>query len=280
METKFLSTLKLAHINSWDWNLETRDLYLVNASDIEEMQRISPLMAMPSVTIPNYPDILFEKNLVSPEDAYLVRKYEKLILDADVNEEFSFRLPFKTIDNHTIWLQFFGIITQNKNNKACRAIGYYTDVTKQIEIAKKAYDFDAVQEVYDNIYATVLFGLSADYSNVFWIDLDSEEFKPIRLDPVSEKMIGPLIEKVSTYQDLLKYYIRHFVVEDDQEKLQFLLDPQQVTNHLRDKQIYTCNYRSERMGETVYCQVKIARGTISHLRPCTDGSQINQASVP
>lgn len=271
METKFLSTLKLAHVNSWDWNLDTRELHLINTSDIEKMKMISPLMAMESAVIPNYPDILFEKHLVNPEDEPLIRKYENMILNSPLEEEFSFRLPFKTIDGDTVWLQFFGIVTQSNDNKANRAIGYYTDITKQIEIAKKNYGFDAVQDAYDNIYATVLLGLSADYSNVFWINLDTEDYKPIRLDELSDKLVGSLIDKAHTYKDILGYYINHFVIPEDQEKFAFLLNTDQVKQRIADSDIYTLDYRSERMGEIVYCQMKLAKGSDKHKNTITIG---------
>lgn len=268
MDTKFRATLKLAHINSWDWDLETKELHLINVADLEEMRKISPRMAMESVVISNYPEVLFEKNLVKLENEHLVRKYEKLILDANVGDEVSFRLPFNTRDNDTVWLQFFCVIT---DNKAKRAMGYYTAVDKQIEIARVAYDFDAIHEAYDNVYSEVLLGLCADYSNVFWVDLATEGFRAIRLDSTSQALVGSLLDKTESYRDIVYYYIKHFVYEEDQEKLMFLLDPVQIQEVLKNRKIFTCDYRSARMNELVYCQVKVAKGNNRHSNTITIG---------
>ena len=260
---KLITTLKLAGINSWEWDLQTRNLYLINASGAEVMGQISPLMAAETAVVPNYPDILLQKGIIEGSAIEMVSSYTRLIYMAAHDQEVSFRIPFRTMQSRAIvWIQFVGIVKRDREGNPDRAIGYYMDVTAQMTGAGKTFSVEEMMKVEreKQNYIMMINGLTAEYANVFFIDLNADTYTPFRMNEVTKKLIENQIYSTFSFRQIMSYYIDHYVIEDDRDMLRDILEPDKVREYLKDNNYININYRSERLGEIVYCQVKLACG--------------------
>ncbi|MDO4960920.1 MAG: sensor domain-containing diguanylate cyclase [Eubacteriales bacterium] len=260
-------TLKIAHLNGWEWDLKSKVLSLINTSEAECMARISPLMAAETSVIPHYPEILIQKGIISDSGIDMVRNYTHMIYTAGIGEQYSFRLPFRTMDGEVIWLQFNGVTFRDENGEPDIAIGTYINVTSLYENAERGYSMEDMlsSEVEKQKYIMMINGLTIDYSTVFFYDLNNDTYTPFRSDEVISKLLQERISRALHFTDVLSYYIENFVYEEDRDMMRLLIDPENIRQYLKDTNYFNLNYRSERLGELVYCQLKIACGNSSSI---------------
>ena len=262
VQKKLLATLKLARMNSWEWDLKTRTIYMINAADPEVMGRISPLMAAETAVVPNYPQILMDRGIIEGVGVPMVEKYTKMIYQAEEGVEYSFRLPFKTMTRETVWIQFVGVTTRDAQGQPDTAIGYYTDVTAAVGGDARQYsarELLAVEQEKQD-YMLMVDGLTVDYANVMFADLDGDTYMPFRMNDITETLVGNPMSTISSFRQMIGYYIDHYVVEEDREVMRAALQPDRIRELLQENHYFNINYRSERLGEMVYCQLKVASG--------------------
>ena len=263
LDKKLLNILKLCHMNFWEWDLKTKVLTIVNVADKETMGKISPLMAQEKAVIPNYPKVLIDKGIIKGNAIELVDEYEMMIYHAENGENVSFRIPFTNADGLNTWIQFKGTVYLDDEGKPDTASGYYSDITAQLD-ASSTSDLEKLFEIENrnNQYMNVIKGLTLEYANVFMVNLDDESYVPFRINDITNKMVRSALESQHSYKEVVSYYIQKFVIEEDRESMQCLVNPVQIKEMLRDKGYFNINYRSFREGEVVYCQAKVALGNV------------------
>ncbi len=165
LNDKLMTTLHMARLNSWDWDLVRHELTLMNVADRESMSRISPLLGQEKAVIPNYPNVLLEKNLIVPGHEDEIWEYTSWIYSCQNQEQISFVLPFRSTrrPGEEIWLQFTGVVTWGKNGTPARAMGFYVDVTdERIHSNQNAQELRIMELLRDQSLYDLTINLSKD----------------------------------------------------------------------------------------------------------------------
>lgn len=101
--------------------------------------------------------------------------------------------------------------------------------------------------------------LAADYTCVFLIDLDTDEFKAYRYD---EDIVATFPNKSYdnlTYTDALQHFLKYFVIPEEREKLQKFTSIQGMSNLLSKKKSATITYKTSYKGYEEYFEAKIVK---------------------
>lgn len=261
IKTRLLTTLRLAHMNSWEWNLKTKELELINVSDAENMGRISPLMAKEVSVVPNYPEILQQKGIIKGNAINMVMEYQQKIYHAKNHERVSFRIPFTTMDGEEIWIHFTGEVLRDAEDRPDHAVGFYRNVTRELEDAKAMSLEDLLELRHEKQhYLTLINGLTAEYTKVFFADIEQDTYLSFRLDDFNETLGKIKLEQISSYRQLMQLYVQQVVYSEDRYLWNCLLHPQEIQEHLKEKNYFNINYRAVQGENLLYCQAKIAGG--------------------
>lgn len=261
IKARFLTTLRLAHMNSWEWNLKTKELELINVSDAETMGRISPLMAKEVSLVPNYPEILLQKGIIRGNAMNMVMEYQQKVYHAKDHEKVSFRIPFTTTDGEDVWIHFTGEVLHDAHGNPDHAIGFYRDVTKELQDAKTMSTDDLLALRHEKQhYLTLINGLTAEYTEVFFANIQADTYISFRLHTFNEMLGAWRLEQISSYRQLIRLYIQEIVYPEDRYLWNCLLDTEEIQQRLQERNYFNINYRTMQGDDLIYCQAKIAGG--------------------
>lgn len=101
--------------------------------------------------------------------------------------------------------------------------------------------------------------LSTDYNQVCYFDLVTDRGGPLRVHVCRYGIVDEVFNPNRAVQDDLKRYIRLCVHEEDRELMYQAISPEHLREVLREKQIYTMNYRTNCAGHIHHFQLKAVR---------------------
>ena len=99
----------------------------------------------------------------------------------------------------------------------------------------------------------LLQALSLDFTQVCFLEPDTGMLVPVRTD---KDKLDNIFEKKISLEESMTHYIEEWVYEEDREMLRHAVSLDTLRNELRDKQIYSVNYRKRQDGEFIYFQIK------------------------
>ena len=129
---KLESALRLAGINSWDWDMQNNNVYLVNAFQSERLSAIHEKLGQERAVVQNFPECIFGQSYIPEEYHEELRTALESIQKGKNKENICVELPFLVKEEY-IWLRFSCEIVCDETGIPVRAIGYYTDITEQKE---------------------------------------------------------------------------------------------------------------------------------------------------
>lgn len=135
-EERYALAQRAASIGSWDWNIETNEVYW--------SEEIEPLFGFKKGTFNGTYEAFIE--LVYPDDRQTITDavHQSLYNNADYKVEHRIIAPDKSIR----WFQGSGDVHYNKNGKPKRLIGVVMDITEQKKAEEK------IQEQYKHLQAS------------------------------------------------------------------------------------------------------------------------------
>lgn len=128
---KLESTLRLAGINSWDWDLNSDVLTLLNIVSNDQVIRIHEKMKPGQVFVHKFSDILTNGNYIASGYEARLQAYLEKVYNGKEKDHFCFELPVRTKDHDIIWFHISCEIVCDQDNKPVHIIGCYTDITAQ-----------------------------------------------------------------------------------------------------------------------------------------------------
>jgi diguanylate cyclase (GGDEF)-like protein len=215
LNEKLLSTLQMASLNSWEWDLQKNELKVINTSGQEEFAKISSKLIKDRNVFPFSAETMFEKHLIEPGYEPEVRKHVFHIFECSDQERVAFDIPFRLRDGGKLWLTFTGQVHCAPDGRPVRVIGFYKNITesrkKDEELQRKA-EHDALTGLYNRYYAVpwiedYLKSHNAKQSALAMIDLDhfkdiNDTFGHVRGDEVITD-IARKVEKVFRESDIV-----------------------------------------------------------------------------
>ena len=99
----------------------------------------------------------------------------------------------------------------------------------------------------------LLQALSLDFTQVCFLEPDTGMLVPVRTD---KDKLDNIFENKISLKESMEHYIEEWVYEEDREMLRHATSLDTLRNELRDKQIYSVNYRKRQDGEIIYFQIK------------------------
>ena len=123
------STLRLAGINSWDWNLKKNTLSLINASRSSRLAQIHHKLGDEKALVVDFPNEFLKRDFV--EDIYSDQIKERFDKIQKGEESSIFEVPFKTRNGETIWIRISYENVYDEKGDPIHAVGYYADISEQ-----------------------------------------------------------------------------------------------------------------------------------------------------
>jgi signal transduction histidine kinase/ActR/RegA family two-component response regulator len=106
----------------------------------------------------------------------------------------------------------------------------------------------------------LLFALSREYGNVYFVDLDQNNFEVYRMNNFVPISVQKAIKESKKYYDYcISAYIEENVYKSDQPMMTNALSAKNIKEELKHKDYFVCNYRVLRNQEIIYYQVKCIR---------------------
>ena len=175
----------------------------------------------------------------SPE--YLLQCYEKGVLDPCYD--------FWIQDGSGRWIYAHKIFVITKN-----------EMTGDIVALALIKDHSEIREKQDqNIkQMEMIQALSADYANVYWVNLTKDTVQAFRMSNQIIKNFGNRFQEGS-YINLIRYYADASVYEPDREMLLAYSAPEHLMKVLEKESSCALNYRVMRDGEIEYYRMTVSR---------------------
>jgi len=175
-------------------------------------------------------------SFVHPDDLELSRKYYLETMRRR-RKLFSIENRFRTKDGSYKWFRVIGCPIKEENG--VRALyGAAIDIEEE----KK-------NEIENSRYTAIVEALSSEYSDVFWLDLETDRSIALKAKGV---VIKDYMNHVRSYSKVMDDYISRFVHEDDKTSALWNLSAENILDKIRSR------------GEFVYTYRVIYEGKIKH----------------
>lgn len=102
----------------------------------------------------------------------------------------------------------------------------------------------------------VLMALADDYSSVYYVNLQTDELKPYRLDSKMRKRYQSLYDESITYRAAYELYVNDVVYEEDQKEMRNFGSPDSIRKRLSGRKNIRKQYRCTINGKVEYFQAK------------------------
>ena len=99
----------------------------------------------------------------------------------------------------------------------------------------------------------LLQALSLDFTQVCFLEPDTGMLVPVRTD---KGKLDNIFENKISLEKSMEHYIEEWVYEEDREMLRHATSLDTIQSELRNRQIYSVNYRKRQDGELIYFQIK------------------------
>lgn len=176
---------------------------------------------------------------VVEEDRELLRNSIRTLKKAGDTVNVAYRVRHKNGDI----LHIMGNIKLYEENGELLCQRFLVDVTEQKLQERK----DKKRQM------ELLQALSLDFTQVCFLEPDTGMLVPVRTD---KGKLDNIFENKISLEESMAHYIEEWVYEEDREMLRHAVSLDTLRNELRDKQIYSVNYRKRQDGEFIYFQIK------------------------
>jgi signal transduction histidine kinase/ActR/RegA family two-component response regulator len=156
-----------------------------------------------------------------------------------------------------------------------RQQGRFAGILVAVNLNKNTKDVSIIRSVSTFIYSeierlranetddyqnkAVIDALSADYSSIFYVNLETDEFRPYRYDEYLIEKYGLHYNLVEGYDDAISAYARDFISEEDRNDMLEFLSRDNLKKVLYDKRTFSRQFVQVIDGVSFYYETKIAR---------------------
>lgn len=192
-------------------------------------------------------------NMLHPDDKVIAGQYQELIKE-ESSEVINTTFRIKVKNGYT-WV-----------SDACRLVkveddtffqGSLTDITEFVN--KRKEQEEALREQF-----IVFDSLARDFKNVYWVDLENEKARILKLDATYVDVPGKKDHREFLIDDVVKKWIDSIVYVDDRDKIRNTLTIKNVKEVFKTEDQLVGNYRSLVNGEIHYYQYKITKSATNN----------------
>ena len=123
--------MRLANINSWEWNIQDSTLKLYKTGAENALNKIEPKLGQQETTIENFPAQVLKSRFLEAASKENFARYIREIKDGYNGKINKSELAIKTPPGNTVWLEVGSETIRDEEGNALKAIGYYTDITEE-----------------------------------------------------------------------------------------------------------------------------------------------------
>ena len=125
------SILKQAGLNCWDWDFERNTLILTNVVQNVELTATYGPFCSGMVTVMDFPERIFENFCLQESGRERYRRFTEEVKNGKNRESHTCEVPVRVRGGKTVWVRVGCETIRDEEGRPVRAVGYYTDVTKQ-----------------------------------------------------------------------------------------------------------------------------------------------------
>lgn len=125
------SILKQAGLNCWDWDFEKNTLVLTNVVQNVEMIGTYQCFRSGVVTVTDFPERVFADFCLQESGRERYRRFVEEVRSGENCESHTCEVPVRVRGGKTVWVRVGCETIRDEEGRPVRAVGYYTDVTKQ-----------------------------------------------------------------------------------------------------------------------------------------------------
>lgn len=185
---------------------------------------------------------------IHPDDRERVMKHFRQSIrttsEGIVHDE-TFRLRRK--NGQYVWYHTLGRIENLPGNER-RLFGIITDITADKQLEAQRNQLEQNLEIIE--------ALAADYSSVYYIDLDTEELTPYSMNEETERAISKVIRSSKSYPEAFLAYVNQFVYEPDKEMVLREGRRKNVIKYLIENNAFSIVFRGLDEGLVSFCEMK------------------------
>lgn len=111
--------------------------------------------------------------------------------------------------------------------------------------------------------------LSSNYEAIYFIDFDNDVIEPYRQSEKIKKLLGAHFEERPTYTSAFNIYINTLLDEQERDNIKKIADKDYIISKLRDRPVFSYDYKYEYNGKTSYYRFKISK--------VDEGEEVHQA---
>ena len=201
------------------------------------------------------------RGIVHPDDLGRVEAYidHQIANDAQELDYVEYRIIRK--DGEICWVEDFGHLVHDETEGDLFYV-FVSDVTERIRkqnrervIQQEKIDAASNREMQ---YLKMVQALSADYANVYWVNLTTDTVQAFRMSNTIVQNFGNRFQRGS-YRDLILYYADASVYAPDREMFLAYALPKRLMKMLETESSCSVNYRVMRDGEIEYYRMSVSR---------------------
>ena len=102
----------------------------------------------------------------------------------------------------------------------------------------------------------VVNALIRNFNSVYYVDIDTEQVYPYKINPAVRSMLNNLLDSIPLYSDLMKEYIDKTVVNEEKETTLMETSLDNLREQFKIKNSYQYDYSIVRDGGIAYCRAK------------------------
>ena len=187
--------------------------------------------------------------IVHPADKErAMNAFDTVIHDRTGKTPYEVTYRIKAADGSYIWLKSSGRIIL-RNDGMRELFGMSVDVSDQM--AKEREQQDRLQSNLEIIGA-----LAADYSSVYYIDVDSGKVTPYSMNEETQRVMAEIFRQNELYPAAFQAYVDQFVYEPDRRMMLQAGRKQNILEKLSGSDSYSITFRGLTEGTVMFCEMK------------------------
>lgn len=106
---------------------------------------------------------------------------------------------------------------------------------------------------------SILSALSSNYEAIYFVDFDADVVEPYRQSDKIKSRIGAVIDTKPTYHEAFEAYLNNFMNDNWRNGVEKLSDPEYIKEKLRERSVFSYDYRYDYDGNINYYRFKISK---------------------
>ena len=174
-----------------------------------------------------------------------IRMFDKIDNKAESVSE-----RFASINNRQIRISMCTVSYDDNGNPEC-ALGLIETIEEDVKLNN------------------VVNALIRNFNSVYYVDIDTQQVYPYKINPTVRKMLGDSLNSIPLYSDLMKEYIDKTVVNEEKEITLMETSIDNLKEQFKIKNSYQYDYSIVRDGGIAYCRAKFVNidgtGELHHM---------------